>query len=52
MEKLKSWPKLESLHLSNNGIESETMTRLATFSLVNLVLGGDQGIVDELLFSS
>ena len=35
VEKLKSWPKLEALHLKRyNGIESETMLRLATFSEV------------------
>ena len=36
VEKLKSWPNLENLYLSNNGIESETMTRLATLSVVKL----------------
>ena len=35
VEKLKSWPNLENLHLKRyNGIESETMLRLATFSEV------------------
>ena len=34
VEKLKSWPNLDKLYLSSNGMESETMTRLATLSSV------------------
>ena len=53
VEKVKSWPKLESLYLSNNGIESETKTRLATFSVVKIFDFGDNTLssvfVDEIV---
>ena len=36
VEKLKSWPSLKGLYLVFNGIESETKTRVTTFSVVKL----------------
>ena len=41
VEKLKSWPKIENLYLCNDGIEFETMIRLASFSVVKI----DEGSV-------